>query len=101
MNRYVKLEDAISVCGVKLLLADGAAIGQRYPTPDENINALLGLPTIEVSEGEWIVSEDGDSICSVCGALEEEFIFGTENWYGMGISNYCPSCGAKMKGEEE
>ena len=61
---------------------------------------IRDLPTIEVSEGEWIVSEDGDTICSVCGASEEEFIFGTENWYGIGISNYCPNCGAIMKGEE-
>ena len=46
-------------------------------------------------QGEWIVSEDGDTICSVCGASEEEFIFGTENWYGIGISNYCPNCGRR------
>ena len=48
MSKYIKLEDAISVCGAKLILADGAAIGQRHPTPDENINALLNLPTIDI-----------------------------------------------------
>ena len=47
--------------------------------------------------GEWIISEDGDSTCSVCGASEEEFIYGLEKWYGMGDSNYCPACGAKMR----
>lgn len=48
MNRYIKLEDAISICGPKLILADGAAIGQRHPTPDENITALLDLQTIDI-----------------------------------------------------
>ena len=58
MNRYIKLEDAISICGPKLILADGAAIGQRHPTPDENITALLDLSTTDIihcgeCELEW------------------------------------------------
>ena len=48
-------------------------------------------------KGEWIASSK-DSVCSVCGKDEAEFICGTEDWYGYGLSNYCPNCGARMKG---
>ena len=51
-------------------------------------------------QGEWIVS-DKDSVCSVCGKDEAEFICGTEDWYGYGLSNYCPNCGARMKGADD
>ena len=51
-------------------------------------------------QGEWIVS-DKDSVCSVCGKDEAEFICGTEDWYGYGLSNYCPNCGAKIKGADD
>lgn len=58
---------------------------------------LLAIPTAEWPRGEWIVS-DKDSVCSVCGKDEAEFICGTEDWYGYGLSKYCPNCGARMKG---
>jgi hypothetical protein len=51
-------------------------------------------------KGEWMVSCK-DSICSVCGKDEAEFICGTEDWYGYGLSNYCPNCGARMKGADD
>ena len=50
-------------------------------------------------KGEWIVNiSDYKSVCSVCGANETEFIYGTEMWYGLGKSKFCPNCGARMKG---
>ena len=53
----------------------------------------------EPQEGEWIVNIfDYKSMCSVCGANETHFIYGTEMWYGLGKSNFCPYCGARMKG---
>jgi hypothetical protein len=52
--------------------------------------------------GEWIVDiSDYKSICSVCGKDEAEFICGTEDWYAYGLSNYCPNCGARMKGADD
>lgn len=62
--------------------------------------AVRELPSVipQAKEGEWIISADGESSCSVCGASEEEFIYGTENWYGMGESKFCPACGAKTRG---
>ena len=53
-------------------------------------------------QGEWIVNMPNyESICSVCGAKETDFIYGTEMWYGLGESKFCPSCGARMKGADD
>ena len=44
------------------------------------------------SEGEWRIDQHGNGWCSVCnhcGFLEEE-----------DSTDYCPNCGAKMKGGE-
>lgn len=45
------------------------------------------------SEGEWRIDQHGNGWCSVCnhcGFLEEE-----------DSTDYCPNCGAKMKGGAE
>jgi len=55
---------------------------------------------IDRPQGKWKVSSK-DSICSVCGKDEAEFICGTEDWYGYGLSNYCPNCGARMRGIDD
>ena len=52
-------------------------------------------PTADVREnvrGEWIAClEDNECfVCSVCG----------EGIYYTGIENYCPHCGADMRGEK-
>lgn len=60
-------------------------------------DAVKALPSADRPQGEWIVSSK-DSICPICGKDEAEFICGTEDWYGYGLSNYCPNCGARMKG---
>ena len=53
-------------------------------------------------QGEWIVNvSDYKSVCSVCGANETDFIYGTEMWYGLGESKFCPNCGAYMKGADD
>ena len=52
-------------------------------------------------QGEWIKDEDGTYRCSNCGGCEEQYIYGTENWYGCGESIFCPSCGVRMKGVDD
>ena len=63
------------------------------------INAICSVPSANRQQGEWIVNMlNHESICSLCGAKETEFIYGTETWYGLGESRFCPSCGRRMNG---
>ena len=61
---------------------------------ERNIKALLDIPTVESQHGEWIDLKTMDEWythvykCSLCGC---------EHMY----SNYCPNCGAKMKGIDD
>ena len=59
-------------------------------------NLLLHAPTVSPDEvrgvGEWIAHGDcGVTECSVCGWNVEEYV----------EYNYCPNCGARMKGAED
>lgn len=104
MARYIKLEDAIEVCG-------------KYKDFHKKENSRLGvaivndiyldidnLPTADVEEvkhGEWIkkpfvsdllrktVKSEFIYTCSVCG------------YDSISESNYCRNCGAKMDGGKE
>ena len=58
-------------------------------------NVIDDLPTVdavEVVHGRWIDAREycGDFMCSKCDAL-----------YGTNKFNYCPNCGADMRGEED
>ena len=57
------------------------------------IDNLRSLPTVEErKEGRWIDAEwEGDK-CSLCG-------WSIDDTYYSKQFNYCPNCGAKMKGE--
>ena len=48
------------------------------------------------SEGEWVMSEWGDdAACSECGCAPYDF---KEPLQNPEIAQYCPGCGAKMRG---
>jgi len=68
--------------------------------PLECETALRSVPSADRPQGEWFKDENGDYRCSECGGCEEQFIYGTENWYGLGESKFCPSCGARMRGAD-
>ena len=87
---------------MRLIDADAVDIEYRGGFHDDyvvNYNSFINAPTIdavEVVHGEWIVSYTGgikQTECSVCG---KSFI--TYDVYGW---NYCPWCGAKMKGADD
>ena len=78
---------------------------EAHESYEKHINELEAqLP----KEGEWIESEDlesamkGKVVCSICG--EPQFALELTNEFVRmknSKTNYCPNCGAKMKGEQE
>ena len=88
---YIKREDAIEhLKNVKV----------SYPNADISlpidlaIKAISMIPSADVVQGKWITCHDVDYHtdiyeCNKCHRV---------NWYP---SNFCPSCGARMKGGAE
>lgn len=98
MNDLIYREDAIrTVCEYDCHLGDNPCEEGKGCWA---VRGLRKLPSADRPQGKWKVS-DKDSVCSVCGKDEAEFICGTEDWYGYGLSNYCPNCGARMKGVDD
>ena len=70
------------------------------------LKALYDLPPVtpQPKMGRWIVNEWGNISCSECGctALYDK-VYPGESVFGKAIrvkSNFCPTCGAKMKGSK-
>ena len=82
-------------------------IGRKGVDPTEPIihlfSVISAIPPADRPTGEWIMKHDGVifkrtwGVCSCCGNTLD---FAGLN-AGRGDANYCPNCGAKMKGEEE
>lgn len=66
-----------------------AGVGNRA------LDAIRALPAADPKKGKWI-----DFSMSIKGVPTEACGECGEWSYGMG-KNYCPNCGAKMRGEEE
>lgn len=66
----------------------------------EALDMAIEALSAEVAQGEWIMKHDGIifkrtwGVCSRCGNTLD---FDKLN-AGRGDANYCPNCGAKMKG---
>ena len=57
------------------------------------------IPSADAVQGEWIYDHHNDEhTCSVCGrkALCDDYV--GIDWQMEVLSDYCPSCGARMKG---
>ena len=74
----------------------------------DNDNLVVDLKDIEDApsvvpsraEGEWVGYEI-PSECSVCGHHWDEYVSGQELWHDGSVPNFCPNCGAKMKGADD
>ena len=87
-------------CHMRTALGNCDPIGGFCTSVNESI--CEALQKVSRPQGEWIVNvSDYKSVCSVCGANETDFIYGTEMWYGLGESKFCPNCGARMKGADD
>ena len=63
-------------------------------------DVIFSMPTIYPEslrpQGEWYLNEDGKWACSYCDGLAIDDRNEPEKW--QAITNYCPNCGARMKG---
>ena len=67
------------------------------PMEDIIVSILMTIeeqPTIERKKGEWIRMPYHVTECSECG-------FSLEDWIQGALYNYCPNCGADMRGRED
>ena len=89
MPRYIDADALMNKIGK--ILSEHLTIGV---VATEIIDAIKDAPTIEPKQGKWIDDDKHNHKyhrCSVCG-------IGRFNW---GEDNFCPNCGAKMKGESD
>ena len=71
------------------------------------IEWLMRAPTVEaepIRHGEWIETDEGDTLCSECGHITSETIAEYENDKNGTMMRfvypyYCLYCGAKMDGK--
>lgn len=61
------------------------------------VNALFKVPSAERPQGEWIPSDTDGFVCSVCknGYRNQPTLMGRP------MFEYCPVCGARMKGADD
>ena len=85
MAEYIKREDAISAC-----ISSNAEQWMKV------VNAINLIPSAKVREnvvGEWTgkgaIDGFGIFICSACGK------------FAISETDFCPNCGADMRGEKE
>lgn len=59
------------------------------------MSRIIEQPTIDavpVVRGKWI-DDHGSDVCSICG-------FSCDDTYYLGEGNFCPNCGADMRGNK-
>lgn len=99
MMRLIKAED---VCEMLDIIADSKAITTKKGAIDIAKTALDDIPTIDPEslhpQGEWINEGTGWDECWKCSACKEYFAFEYDPTDEDSFVNYCPHCGAKMKG---
>lgn len=102
MSDLIRREDAIKAMAkaVGRILYDAEAVSQHV---------MNSIPTIEPKRGKWeereifhidedkpIIDQWQSARCSVCGKYHT-----TPYMYYFDKYNFCPSCGASMKGEQD
>ena len=66
--------------------------------PDILIDSIISIPSADRPQGEWIKHKNAEEIC---GTLISNYECSLCHEWQTLISNFCPSCGARMKGVHE
>ena len=67
---------------------------QAWYKADDIYKALEAIPTIEPKRGEWLERNSGFTKWIRCSVCDHKFYQGTK-------TNFCPNCGARMKGADD
>ena len=98
ISNLIRQEDVVSRISDLLMIE---LQGKRLPTWNEVYNAINDIPSVEPErqKGKWIkVGHWGRSYkCNQCGNYLD---FDGVN-AGRGDANFCPNCGADMRGKNE
>lgn len=82
------------VCIAKITLSEEQV---REAVEKAKSEIVQMLPSVETEKkGKWVFRDRNECVCSCCKTEAERD--GKEDWI---LSNYCPNCGADMRGEEE
>jgi hypothetical protein len=79
---------------------------RRLITPQKTAEKMTAKGYRKQSEGEWVVLKESKyrkspaCCCSLCGAFNNNLPTDQDPYRFIG-SNFCPNCGAKMKGEKK
>ena len=77
--------------------------------PIEALNMAIEALEQEPMHGKWI--DEAEEIkkeinrheyrCSICNCKANYYVGGYDDWWNVEKPNYCPTCGADMRGDEE
>lgn len=103
MSRYIEAEEVEK--RIDIVLGSEPKAWDKKALKELKMYVVHAVPTADVREnvrGEWIIKTDGFVIKRVWGACSEcgnTLDFSGVN-AGRGDANFCPNCGADMRGDQ-
>lgn len=102
MSEEKQIEEMENIYYKAMLKARDTLGSMNEGAPRWYAKAFYAAGCRKQSEGEWLQGVNNSKVCSICGKEPLYTASGTTfatTFYRV-KSNYCPNCGAKMKGEK-
>lgn len=102
MDDLISRQDAIeAIKQMQMPIMRSEDIGEQFVFRgmSEALNGIKELPSVQPRKGKWIniqhsVTGDSNAECDQCGAIVHDNFL-------LSPINFCPNCGAYMRGEQE